>query len=427
MKRAYHQLLLAGMMALQSSCSMMALKDDLDTGSQSGVAVVRVKNASAKTPIVFYLYKTVNDEVSLVEHRVTTNTVPLTLINLTDTYASFVFEDSNRDGNWQSSEPVSQEALSWTPVVERKTEKEHRTVDDFNVTSVQLNKLSANDAERVKGLVVKLEQQRAKFPERFLQQAQLSDAAFNDESIQLGAWQPITFMSKVGYGLYVLEPYQKHKIPVLFVHGINDSPKTFSKTIEALDAERYQAVFYHYPGSMALEYTAYQLAQFVSRLCVQQGGLTMPMVSHSMGGLVTRRMQQMLDQTDCKITVPWWLTIATPFGGHEGARWGVETSPVVAPVWFDMTPGSGFLTTLEHKPVLTIPHHMVVSYGGAGGFSSGSNDGVVTVASQLADYIYDEAVSLTMVNENHMDVLVAKRTLNKLQELQGVPSTTAKK
>ena len=413
-------LIMSGLMLL-CGCSMMALKEDLQTAVKSGLALVQISNRDVNASVILYLYKKSNEDVVLMEQRVSANHLPLIFINPPDEYQLFIFEDRSNDGVWQLNESYAVASPIWNNIVLRDSEKKAPTAEDYAPTDIRLAPVINPRQNEIAALAAALERQNARLPNRFLQESTLADAKFSPDSIQLGAWQPLTFMNTIGYGFYLLEPLNPQKIPVLFVHGINDSPTTFSKTIEALDKERFQAVFYHYPGSMALEYSAYQLAQFVSRFCIAQRSLVLPMVSHSMGGLVTRRMQQMLDNAPCKISIPWWLSISTPFAGHEGARWGVETSPVIAPVWFDMTPGSAFLKNLEQPPERNIPHHMVVSYGGAGRLAGASNDGVVTVESELADYVYDRALSLTMVNENHMDVLSAKRTLAKLQELQLIP------
>src|SRR5688572_29622314 len=62
--------------------------------------------------------------------------------------------------------------------------------------------------------------------------ASLSDPRFADAIANSGLWQPFDFLFKGGPGVYFLEPYDRKKTPVLFVHGINGSPTNFTTLIE---------------------------------------------------------------------------------------------------------------------------------------------------------------------------------------------------
>ncbi|MEX2139581.1 MAG: alpha/beta fold hydrolase [Pirellulales bacterium] len=101
-------------------------------------------------------------------------------------------------------------------------------------------------------------------------------------------------------GLYMLEPYQPHKIPVLFVHGLWSSPVTWMEMFNDLQGtpelrNHYQFWFYLYPTGQPFWLSATRLrddlAEMRNRLdpgrrhaAVDQTVL----VGHSMGGLVSR-------------------------------------------------------------------------------------------------------------------------------------------
>lgn len=101
-------------------------------------------------------------------------------------------------------------------------------------------------------------------------------------------------------GIYMFEPYQPGKIPVVMVHGLLASPLTWTTMFNDLRADpelrkRYQFWFYLYPTGNPYLATAADLRQELSRLrsdldpAGRDGALDhMVLVGHSMGGLVSR-------------------------------------------------------------------------------------------------------------------------------------------
>ncbi|GEM_PF-487785 len=106
-------------------------------------------------------------------------------------------------------------------------------------------------------------------------------------------------------GLYMLEPYQPNKIPVVFVHGLMSSPDTWTQMINSLRSDpiirqRYQFWFYYYSSGVPVIVSGKKL--HASLLAVQRDICKseaekknfeqMVIVGHSMGGLITRTMIQ---------------------------------------------------------------------------------------------------------------------------------------
>lgn len=101
-------------------------------------------------------------------------------------------------------------------------------------------------------------------------------------------------------GLFGLDVYDPKKIPVVFVHGLNSSPRIWAQAVNTIYANpelnnRYQPVLFIYPTGMAVPAAA---ARFRQSLELYQSTWDpdhddvafreMIIVGHSMGGLLTR-------------------------------------------------------------------------------------------------------------------------------------------
>ncbi len=105
-------------------------------------------------------------------------------------------------------------------------------------------------------------------------------------------------------GLYMLQPYQKDKIPVVFVHGLISSPMTWLPMINDLMSdpklrERYQFWYFSYPTGNPVLYSQLLLRESllnVRKTFDPEGNNpafnNMLIVGHSMGGLLAKAMVQ---------------------------------------------------------------------------------------------------------------------------------------
>ncbi|MBI4804856.1 MAG: alpha/beta hydrolase [Desulfovibrio sp.] len=109
---------------------------------------------------------------------------------------------------------------------------------------------------------------------------------------------------KGAQGLYMLQPYQKDKIPVVFVHGLISSPLTWLPMINGLMSdpelrERYQFWYFSYPTGNPVLYSEMLLRESLLnvRNTYDPDGTNpafnnMLIVGHSMGGLLAKAMVQ---------------------------------------------------------------------------------------------------------------------------------------
>jgi hypothetical protein len=130
-----------------------------------------------------------------------------------------------------------------------------------------------------------------------------------------------------------------------------------------------------------------------------------------MGGLVTRAALNYTIEnvgTGRTVHVPAFVSISTPWNGHSGAARGVQYSPVVAPSWEDMAPGSSFLTRLSQTALPPeCEYSLFFSYRDGGMLSGEADDGTVTVSSELAMPIQRQAARVMGFDENHTSILVS--------------------
>lgn len=126
-------------------------------------------------------------------------------------------------------------------------------------------------------------------------------------------------------GLYMLQPYEQGKIPVLMVHGLWSSPLTWVEMFNDLRSqpeirEAYQFWFYFYPTGQPFWTSAAQMRADLRQLhesldpAGQEPALgQMVLVGHSMGGLVSK-MQTVYSGDDF-----WRIVSDRPFSELKAA------------------------------------------------------------------------------------------------------------
>lgn len=237
----------------------------------------------------------------------------------------------------------------------------------------------------------------------------LDDPLFDDKMSIIGLYDPATFLDKSSSVFYALEDHLNHKIPVVFVHGIQGSARNFEDIIENLDSKKYQFLFFHYPSGGDLD----QLAElfydiFISGNVVPTSDMPMAIVAHSMGGLVVREALNHLSGANTENNISLFISLASPFGGHEQAAVGEKRAPYVLPAWRDLNPNNGFIKTLFKNPLpKDLEHHLLYAFDDSSRIRFGANsDGVVTLASQLYAPAQQQAKTQLGINTTHTGILV---------------------
>jgi len=251
---------------------------------------------------------------------------------------------------------------------------------------------------------------------------QLAEPRFSDEIAKQGMWRPLDFLIDGNAGLYFLEPYSAEKIPVLFVHGINGTPRNFDYLTERMDRAHFQPWLFYYPSGARLENIAKRLNQMVEQLQDQYKFKKLVVIAHSMGGLVARNFIFKNLESSRYNSIPLFITLATPWDGHAAAKSGVEHLPNPVYSWVDMVPGSLYLTNLFYtsdksqaeRRILPkeIANHLFFTF-----IDNEAGDGTVSLASELRSEAQEEATRLYGYEKSHMDILTAPEMLKTVNGL----------
>ncbi len=317
-------------------------------------------------------------------------------------YHIYVFADIDHDGKFSSTEMV---------VV---PEKGH----ELNID------LKECPDKSVRGINLKIDTEhphKYEFPEKFIppeasrQVVSLDDPVFSSMTVSLGLAKPLSFYRRIPSYVYWLEPFDKDKIPVVFVHGYGCSPRKWKEFIKDLDRTRYQPCFFYYATGADLDYTAGIFAKLFFSGDI--GTKNLIITAHSMGGLVVRSA---LNRVHSKyLDYILFISLASPYGGSKGARLGVKQSPVLIDSWRDLAAGSKFLNSLFAEPLPgNTTFHLMFSYRSGPGIGFGANsDGAVTIASQLPIAAQCQAEHVFGFDANHGGILTSKEVFEVYEKL----------
>lgn len=391
---------------LLGGCQLWALDRQVKMAQRSMVLIPGQLQATAAQPALVALYA----EGNLLAYRSVRPGGFFYFSMAAGDYSLLAFEDRNGNLRLDPDEPRHWQARARTaPLQLQPSEEQRSALGQLNVLLPQ-----AADDTPLPELDLGLERLYRDLPKvrhNYLRVVDFDDPRFSAQRTAQGAWQPLDFLSEVGYGLYVLEPWSPDKEPIVLLHGINDSPRVWHELAAGIDRTRYQLLLFHYPSGMPLNNSAYLLSEALRDLQLRYAPKRLHLFAHSMGGLLARRATQLLHPGNADEQLCLLVTLATPWSGHPSAATGAARVPLDVPVWRDMAPGSAFLQQLFATP---LPAHVrqwqLVAYAGNSRMIAEPNDGSVPLASQLLPAAQDEAERLYLVEENHTGIMRSARS-----------------
>lgn len=252
----------------------------------------------------------------------------------------------------------------------------------------------------------------------------LSDTRFDLERARDSLWRPVDFLRAGHAGVYLDAPLDSERTPVLFIHGINGSPRVLEPMIRHIDGDRFQAMYFYYPSGLRIEQVAWHLDRIMREIEHRHEMERYHVVAHSMGGLIARAWLLQRADSSRRATIASFISLSTPWLGYPSAQQGVDHSPVVVPVWRDMASGSAFLEGLFEAEVDSgrlPPHHLLFSFRQSGWMSSASGDGVAALASMLPVNAQRGAASVFGVDTGHVEILADPTAQARVEALLSSP------
>ncbi len=327
-----------------------------------------------------------------------------------DNIALLAFQDNNADGVFQPDERVG-----WDGKPHLLKLRPGHDISGINITMRSLEQSHRELPQLYRPHLKPLPRAIPKFAIGII--TTLDDPRFSADNGSLGMWKPRQFMKKIDSGVYFLTPYHNNKIPVLFVHGVGGNPAEWRTMAEGLDSQHYQAWFFYYPSGLRLPLLGEVLAKTIEQLHQRYRFDKMALVAHSMGGLVSRAAINELTRAGHGNYIYRYITMSTPWDGHDLAAKGVKYSPVIIPCWYDMAVGSPFLRHLFDTPLpASVSYHLLFSYRGKEKMFQGENsDGVITLKSQLRPAAQDITTSIRGFNTSHTGILRDHLALERLR------------
>ena len=323
----------------------------------------------------------------------------------------FAFHDLNKDLRFQADEPYGWAADG------RALDASTEDTGNINITiSAALDDQSAAPQKLVDARFENHFENNLRFHVGTV--SSLDNPWFSEKQATKGLWQPYGFIEDGGTGVHFLQPYDPDKIPVLFVPGIDGTPRGFATIIEQLDQEKYQAWVYSYPSGLRLTWLARGTHKLLESLHRKYRFDELHVVAHSMGGLVFRGGLNLCTQNgSCKF-LRSYTTLSTPWNGVASARSGVKWAPTVVPVWRDLDPYSEYVTTLFDTPLPeALSHQLLFGFRQSSVFGSGSSDGVIKLTSQLRPAAQEQAQLIRGYDEDHVSILSSETVVRKVQEI----------
>jgi len=288
----------------------------------------------------------------------------------------------------------------------------HEMIGGTTSEPVQVNKAEVKDGLTVPGPAFTLDLSRpakADLPVRVRVRAQayafdsLDDEFFDPKYGTLGLYDPMAFMAHTQRYVFSLKELDPAKTIVLFVHGVDGTPRDFKYLVAGLDAARYQPLFYFYPSGMPLQKLGSLLAGIIRYLTAAENFHVQRLivVAHSMGGLVGLSALNQLCSNGAPPYLRGYISFDSPYGGVEDAKKGVEKAPAVVPSWRDVATGSPFLEQLYKGPAPgAIPFYLFFGYE-----TGASSDGTITLQSQLEPRVHFAAFKSYGFNATHVGIL----------------------
>lgn len=329
------------------------------------------------------------------------------------TYLLVVIEDTNENMQYQGTEMIASRKLSLTS---GNTINQVRSDTDIVITNnkpellADINLTYKGDGRYIKSLF---------YPDGFIRT--LENPVFSRKYAVEGLYDISDFIEDVPKMFYALDEFNEFRIPVIFVHGINGTPRDFIPVLNTLDRSRFSPYFFYYPSGSHLN----QLATYFYNMALSgheyrsRPHMPIIIIAHSMGGVIVREALNLYQENKHENKVAMFISIASPFGGHPGAQLAVDTAPLLIPSWLELSSESRFIQNLQRESFPeSMQHYLFFAYANNKKFKFGENsDGAVPLSSQLDPDALKNATKIYAYNKTHTSILRDNDAIEQIQSL----------
>jgi len=277
---------------------------------------------------------------------------------------------------------------------------------------------SINYNENEKLNTIQMEKQLSLYKQNFTYDriTELNYNNFDPTFGKTGLWLPMKFIENIGGGVYFLNSYNPNKTPIVLVHGAGGNPREWATMIQTLEND-FQIIVVSYPSGMRLSQSSQVIYDALSYLIQKYNFQYMPIIAHSMGGLVMKDAISRMTPIELQV-VQKFITISTPWDGDKLAKRS-SSLDYSLPYWVDMKPNSIFLNELNNKEIpSSIQHYLFFGYKGKVTLTAGiNNDGVISLQSQLKSQRQYNAYKVIGYNETHTSILRSNEVINNIHTI----------
>ena len=219
--------------SFSTSCNLLAPHRDLSAGATVGGVAGKVMHGESDASTVVVVGLREEADTWIADNYVHLATRQNFLIRLVagKRYVIVAFADRNDDLRLDDDEPA---VLLQCPVTVAQGWK---GITKISLMLAPAGRLDRTTASALQGLA---KVARRPLPVWVGEVTDLDDERLSAESGSMGLWQPFEFLANVGIGVFMFEPYDPKRIPVVFVSGAGGNPWGWRTLIDALDHSRYQ-------------------------------------------------------------------------------------------------------------------------------------------------------------------------------------------
>ncbi len=392
-----------------SGCALVKLKEDVKFSQDSCLLFGEVISPSAsKKPVVVVAYSRQGNSINIADYAVLSEPGGYEMLVPHGKYEIFAFEDPKG-----TMSPAGRE---WAGYYGKPDQISTGTQGVIYGLDVLLSRDAKNPDAALNKMLTDFSGRTKKPPTSAGAIADLDNPAFSAEQGSNGFWAPLEFFKKYGANVYFLEPYDRKKTPVLFVHGAAGSPQDWRYFVNNIDRSRYQPWIFYYPSGARLATVSFLLSKKLHDLYGKYHFDHMFIVAHSMGGLVSRGT--IIEKSVFQDSLKLFVSISSPWGGEQRAKTGVRHSPAVIPSWKDVEPDSEFIKLIfATKFPSSLRYYLFFGHKGGGSLFRQNNDNTVTLESMLDMRAQAEALKVTGLNEDHVSILSSPEMMTQFKSV----------